>query len=165
MAHLNIPSGTAKIPFRCLQGDAGENTRYRRSRGGRIPSLKVNSLLPHRLAALCRAMGARLMHVSTDRVFSGRKGNYTEENVPDAPDLYGRTKLLGEVAGEDFGVVHGPPRPGDVRHCTADATRLRGVLGVSPSTHIPENLKEYYAWMVSDPVSIEKVLSVKTGRA
>ena len=165
MTHLNIPSETAKIPFRRLQGDAGENTRYRRSRGGRILSLKVSSLLPHRLAALCRVMGARLMHVGTDCVFSGRKGNYTEEDVPDAPDLYGRTKLLDEVTGEDFEVVHGPPRPGDVRHCTADTTRLRGVLGISPSTDIPENLKEYYAWMVSDPVSIEKFLSVGTGRA
>lgn len=74
-------------------------------------------------------------------------------------------EILGEVTGEDFGVVHGPPRPGDVRQCTADTARLRGALGVSPSTDIPENLKEYYAWMVSDPVSIEKVLSVKTGRA
>lgn len=63
-----------------------------------IPSLEVNSLLPHRLALLCRAAGARLVHVSTDCVFSGRRGNYTEEDVPDAEDLYGRTKLLGEVA-------------------------------------------------------------------
>ena len=63
-----------------------------------IPSLNVNSLLPHRLTLLCRAAGARLVHVSTDCVFSGKRGNYTEEDVPDAEDLYGRTKLLGEVA-------------------------------------------------------------------
>ncbi len=63
-----------------------------------IPSLEINSLLPHRLALLCRAAGARLVHVSTDCVFSGRKGNYALEDVPDAEDLYGRTKLLGEVA-------------------------------------------------------------------
>jgi dTDP-4-dehydrorhamnose reductase len=62
-----------------------------------IPSLEINSLLPHRLAVLCRAVGARLVHLSTDCVFSGRKGNYTEGDVPDAEDLYGRTKLLGEV--------------------------------------------------------------------
>ena len=63
-----------------------------------IPSLEVNSLLPHRLALLCRVANARLVHVSTDCVFSGKKGNYLEEDVPDAEDLYGRTKLLGEVA-------------------------------------------------------------------
>jgi dTDP-4-dehydrorhamnose reductase len=61
-----------------------------------IASLTVNSLLPHRLAALCRAGGARLIHISTDCVFSGRKGSYLESDAPDAEDLYGRTKLLGE---------------------------------------------------------------------
>lgn len=63
-----------------------------------IPSLEVNSLFPHRLALLCEATGARLVHMSTDCVFSGRKGNYTEEDIPDAEDLYGRTKLLGEIS-------------------------------------------------------------------
>ena len=63
-----------------------------------IPSLEINSLLPHRLALLCRVAGARLVHVSTDCVFSGRRGNYAEEDIPDAEDLYGRTKLLGEVS-------------------------------------------------------------------
>lgn len=61
-----------------------------------IASLTVNSLLPHRLAAICCETGCRLIHVSTDCVFSGRKGRYTEDDPPDAEDLYGRTKLLGE---------------------------------------------------------------------
>jgi dTDP-4-dehydrorhamnose reductase len=60
-------------------------------------SLKINSLLPHQLAELCGATGARLVHVSTDCVFSGKKGNYKESDVSDAEDLYGRTKFLGEV--------------------------------------------------------------------
>jgi dTDP-4-dehydrorhamnose reductase len=64
-----------------------------------VVSLTVNSLFPHRLSALCRATGARLIHFSTDCVFSGCRGNYTEADQPDANDLYGRTKLLGEVAG------------------------------------------------------------------
>ena len=64
-----------------------------------IISLMVNSLFPHRLAILCQATTARLIHVSTDCVFSGRKGMYTEDDVPDAEDLYGRSKLLGEVIG------------------------------------------------------------------
>jgi dTDP-4-dehydrorhamnose reductase len=63
-----------------------------------IPSLEINALLPHRLAELCAALGARLIHFSTDCVFSGRKGAYTETDAPDPQDLYGRSKLLGEVA-------------------------------------------------------------------
>jgi dTDP-4-dehydrorhamnose reductase len=63
-----------------------------------IPSLEINSLLPHRLALFCRTAGARFVHLSTDCVFSGRKGNYGEADLPDAEDLYGRTKLLGEVS-------------------------------------------------------------------
>jgi dTDP-4-dehydrorhamnose reductase len=64
-----------------------------------VPSISVNSLFPHRLAALCTASHARLIHFSTDCVFSGRRGNYTESDEPDPVDLYGRSKLLGEVAG------------------------------------------------------------------
>jgi dTDP-4-dehydrorhamnose reductase len=63
-----------------------------------IPSLEINSLLPHRLALFCRSVGARFIHLSTDCVFSGRKGNYCETDSPDAEDLYGRSKLLGEVS-------------------------------------------------------------------
>jgi len=63
-----------------------------------IPSLEINALLPHRLALACLTVGARLVHLSTDCVFSGRKGRYCETDVPDADDLYGRTKLLGEVS-------------------------------------------------------------------
>jgi dTDP-4-dehydrorhamnose reductase len=62
-----------------------------------IPSLKINSLFPHRLAALCKAAGMRMVHMSTDCVFSGRKGMYRETDLSDAEDLYGRTKYLGEV--------------------------------------------------------------------
>jgi dTDP-4-dehydrorhamnose reductase len=64
-----------------------------------LPSLLVNAVFPHRLAAWCRYHGARLIHFSTDCVFAGRHGRYLETDTPDADDLYGRTKLLGEVAG------------------------------------------------------------------
>ncbi len=62
-----------------------------------IPSLEVNALLPHRLAVLCKGIGARLVHLSTDCIFSGKKGNYLESDASDAEDLYGKTKFLGEV--------------------------------------------------------------------
>lgn len=62
-----------------------------------IPSIAINSLFPHQLAQLCQAAGARLVHISTDCVFSGRKGGYTEDDPSDAEDLYGRSKFLGEV--------------------------------------------------------------------
>jgi dTDP-4-dehydrorhamnose reductase len=62
-----------------------------------LTALPINSLLPHRLARLCELGGARLVHVSTDCVFSGTKGHYTEDDFPDANDLYGRSKYLGEV--------------------------------------------------------------------
>jgi dTDP-4-dehydrorhamnose reductase len=61
-------------------------------------ALPINALFPHRLARLCEPLKARLIHISTDCVFSGSAGNYTEQDVTDALDLYGRSKLLGEVA-------------------------------------------------------------------
>ena len=57
----------------------------------------INSLLPHRLAFLCKKKPIRLIHFSTDCVFSGEKGNYIESDNPDAKDLYGRSKLIGEI--------------------------------------------------------------------
>ena len=67
--------------------------------GGNEPlmAIPLNALLPHRLATLCAAAHARLVHVSTDCVFSGKKGNYSEDDLPDAEDVYGKTKALGEV--------------------------------------------------------------------
>jgi len=64
-----------------------------------IMSLEINSLLPHRLSFLCQQLGCRLVHISTDCVFSGSKGNYMEDDLEDSGNLYGRSKLLGEVAG------------------------------------------------------------------
>jgi dTDP-4-dehydrorhamnose reductase len=64
-----------------------------------VLSLSINSLLPHQLQRLCRSHGARLLHFSTDCVFNGRKGMYTETDPSDALDLYGRSKFLGETAG------------------------------------------------------------------
>lgn len=62
-----------------------------------LAAIPINSLLPHRLARLCAIAEARLVHMSTDCVFSGAKGGYVESDLADAKDLYGRSKLLGEV--------------------------------------------------------------------
>ena len=62
-----------------------------------VPSILVNSLWPHVLADACATAGARMVHVGTDCVFSGSRGAYVESDVPDDEDLYGRSKLLGEV--------------------------------------------------------------------
>lgn len=63
-----------------------------------LQALPINTLLPHRLARLCKLSGSRLIHISTDCVFSGSKGAYSESDISDASDLYGRSKYLGEVS-------------------------------------------------------------------
>src|SRR5215471_11462902 len=85
-----------------------------------ITSIAINSLLPHQLAQLTASRGAKLIHFSTDCVFSARRGHYVEDDVPDPVDLYGRSKLLGEVAG-----------PGALTLRTSIVGReLRGHLGL-----------------------------------
>lgn len=62
-----------------------------------LSALPINAMLPHRLAKLCGLVGARLIHVSTDCVFSGQKGMYLESDLSDAEDLYGKSKYIGEL--------------------------------------------------------------------
>lgn len=62
-----------------------------------VPSIRINALLPNLLEQHCRSYGIRLVHVSTDCVFSGKRGMYSESDRPDCEDLYGQSKLLGEV--------------------------------------------------------------------
>lgn len=77
-----------------------------------ILNIEVNALFPHRLARLCAEQQRKLVHLSTDCVFNGQKGNYSEQEQGDAGDLYGRTKLLGEVGG---------------RHCVTIRTSMIGL--------------------------------------
>jgi dTDP-4-dehydrorhamnose reductase len=72
--------------------------KQRKDAKAALPSIAVNSLLPHVIATALEEWGGRLIHVSTDCVFDGRRGNYCEDDRADADDLYGRTKYLGEVA-------------------------------------------------------------------
>jgi dTDP-4-dehydrorhamnose reductase len=72
-------------------------TKHRKESDVPLLAIPINAVFPHRLATLCAAARARLIHVSTDCVFSGGKGSYKESDLPDATDLYGKAKFLGEV--------------------------------------------------------------------
>jgi len=61
----------------------------------------INAIFPHLLYQICPIASARLIHISTDCVFSGREGNYTEASLSDATDVYGKTKYLGEVTSDN----------------------------------------------------------------
>jgi dTDP-4-dehydrorhamnose reductase len=63
-----------------------------------LQTILVNALLPHQINSLCRRYNSRLIHISTDCVFSGKKGNYLESDFCDGDDLYGRSKYLGELS-------------------------------------------------------------------
>ena len=77
-----------------------------------VLSIKINSLLPHQLANICEKTGSRLIQISTDCVFDGMKGSYSETDIPNATDIYGRTKCLGEVT--------------DRKHCITLRTSIVG---------------------------------------
>ncbi len=72
-------------------------TKHKPEADDPLISIPINTLMPHRLAGLCKLVNARLIHVSTDCVFSGEKGGYLESDVADARDVYGKSKALGEV--------------------------------------------------------------------
>jgi dTDP-4-dehydrorhamnose reductase len=73
--------------------------------GDPLVALPINSMFPHRLAHLCALGRARLIHVSTDCVFSGRKGGYLESDVSDAEDLYGKSKYMGELHNQPHAIT------------------------------------------------------------
>ena len=84
-----------------------------------VNAIPINALMPHRLAELCKLLSARLIQISTDCVYSGKKGNYRESEPADSMDVYGQSKLLGEVdyphavtlrtstIGHEFSTKHG----------------------------------------------------------
>ena len=66
-----------------------------------LTSLEINSMFPQKLAVACNARNIRMIHFSTDCVFSGNKGMYKQSDIPDAVDAYGKTKFLGEIKGDN----------------------------------------------------------------
>ena len=95
--------------------------------------MTVNGCFPHHLAALCRKHGSRLLHISTDCVFDGARGNYVEMDEVNARDPYGRSKALGEVTGRDVMTLRtamlgldGGNRHGILARLLAGAGTVRG---------------------------------------
>jgi dTDP-4-dehydrorhamnose reductase len=76
-------------------------TKRREDPQNPIPSITLNAMLPHKLANLTAEVNAKLIHFSTDCVFDGRAGHYSDDAPTNATDLYGRTKALGEVTGKN----------------------------------------------------------------
>lgn len=72
-------------------------TKHKKEGNNPQNAIKLNALLPHRLAQVCALAGSRFIHISTDCVFSGKDGFYSESAFADADDVYGRSKALGEV--------------------------------------------------------------------
>lgn len=66
-----------------------------------IDAIAINALFPHQVSAICQQVGSRFIHISTDCVFSGCKGQYSETDPATAEDIYGRTKFLGEVIHQE----------------------------------------------------------------
>ena len=72
-------------------------TKHKPAADDPLAAIPINTLMPHRLSGICELIGARLIHISTDCVFSGEKGGYIETDFADARDVYGISKALGEV--------------------------------------------------------------------
>lgn len=125
------------IPNVHLEGEAGMLAAFDRARpnvvincvgiikqlpnaNDHLESLAINASLPHRLARYSSMVGARLVHFSTDCVFSGKVGQYKEGDFADCYDLYGRTKYLGEVDYEHAITL----RTSIIGHELASATSL-----------------------------------------
>lgn len=75
--------------------------KHRKGALSPVPCITLNALLPHKLCEMTASYGGRVIHFSTDCVFDGWEGGYTEKDTPNAPDIYGRTKALGEVTSEN----------------------------------------------------------------
>lgn len=70
-----------------------------------LVALPINAMLPHRISRMCALSNARLIHVSTDCVFSGDKGMYTEDDISDAQDIYGKSKYIGELHDDSHAIT------------------------------------------------------------
>ncbi len=110
ITHLDVLDSDALISlFECIHPDVVVNCigliKQHTEVNDPLRVLPINAILPHRLSRLCNISGARLIHFSTDCVFSGNKGMYIEDDLSDANDLYGKSKFIGELSNEDHVVT------------------------------------------------------------
>ena len=91
--------------MKCIKPDFILNciaiTKRRKEADIAIHAITLNALLPHKLVEWGKNNSAKVVNFSTDCVFDGGQGNYTEESLTNAADLYGKTKVLGEIQGEN----------------------------------------------------------------
>lgn len=91
--------------MKCLKPDVILNcigiTKRRDEANLAVDTITINSLFPHKLVEWGKAHSALVVNFSTDCVFDGKRGNYSENDTPNATDLYGKTKALGEIYGEN----------------------------------------------------------------
>ena len=73
-------------------------TKHSKDIKDRYKTIMINSLLPWKLKNLSDIYNFRFIHISTDCVFNGRKGNYLETDINDENDFYGKSKSLGEIS-------------------------------------------------------------------
>ena len=90
-----LTSSRAQVVINCIG-----MVKQRPEAADPVALLRANAVFPHAVEAACARHGARLVQISTDCVFSGRRGGYAEDDLPDPADLYGRSKLAGEPEGE-----------------------------------------------------------------
>lgn len=133
-----------------------------------LSSISINALFPHRLAQVCRMANARLLHLSTDCVFSGRKGNYAEDDPSDAEDLYGKTKYLGEVSSAGCLTLRTSMIGRELRgshglmewFLSQRGKTVRGFRRAIFSGFTTRALAETIAWIISDHPELEGVWHV-----
>lgn len=111
-----------------------------------LTAIPVNALFPHRVAKACADAGARLIHFSTDCVFSGRVGPYSEASPPDPADVYGRTKLLGEVNAPNALTL----RTSIIGHELGDGTGFLAWVLRSKGTRVSGYARALYTGVTTD---------------
>jgi len=100
--------------------------------------LPINAMFPHRLSELCELSGARLVQISTDCVFDGNKGGYTESDISNATDLYGKSKYIGELHSALHAITL---RTSIIGHeLTSQNALIEWFLAQTESSHRSDNL-------------------------
>ena len=131
-----------------------------------LTAIPVNALFPHRVAKACADSGARLIHFSTDCVFSGRAGPYSEASPPDPADVYGRTKLLGEVNAPNALTL----RTSIIGHELGEGTGFLAWVLRSKGTRVSGYARALYtgvttAWSIAQRIATAASLGTRLGLA